>query len=375
MASWLLVMVGFLPDSLAKEALLPDGLVVEEDYQPGRGAAVGVTELVRGRVVIVHDASPTGYEAAQNVPLYQDDTLITLEKSNVRFSLNDGSVMTLGAETKLTLDRTLYDPENQRRSSFLNMAVGKARFLIKKLTGFRQSEFKVKTKTAIMGVRGSDFVVRASASATEVTALDDTRLEVISLAALDAPPALLGDFERTVVELGALPSAVEHVSRQEVEAMLRALFIIPGGVMIDRDIDLQRRSDRTPSSAADKDEGPPEKREPPAPAEEPASREAPPPAEQPEAMAKPSEAPPEADRGADQLRPEEAIEPPPDDMTPMDEFAPPEPAPDPFENPMREDPPPIDDIREEQGHILEGKHNADVREAFQAPRFPGTPRD
>ncbi|MBW1751951.1 MAG: FecR domain-containing protein [Deltaproteobacteria bacterium] len=39
---------------------------------------------------------------------------------------------------------------------------------------FKRSKLKVKTSSAVCGVRGSDFVVRATHKVTEVTTFEDT---------------------------------------------------------------------------------------------------------------------------------------------------------------------------------------------------------
>jgi hypothetical protein len=80
------------------------------------------------------------------------------------------------------------------------MSTGKARFWVKKLTDFQRSVFKVKTPTAVCGVRGSDFVAIVTADRTELTALEKTFLEVLSLASPEGEPLTITDFERAIVE-------------------------------------------------------------------------------------------------------------------------------------------------------------------------------
>ncbi len=106
------------------------------------------------------------------------------------------------------------------------MATGKARFWVKKLADFSQSEFRIKTQTAIVGVRGSDFIVNASEDITEVTTLDKTVLEIVSLIALEKK-TLLKDFERTTVKRGFIPSDVISVTPEETEQMIKEMPITP----------------------------------------------------------------------------------------------------------------------------------------------------
>ena len=189
-------------------------------YRPGRGKAVGRLDIVQGTVTIQHHGETVKYLAEAGLPIYARDTLRTRKRSRLRLDLNDGSILTLAADTELTVTRSLFDPEQEQRSSFMDMTVGKARFWVRKLAGWDEPEFSVKTQTAIIGVRGSDFIVRAGETTTEVTALDETRLTIVSLAAMEAAPVLLTEFEQTVVALGELPSEVIRISPEEAEQLI-----------------------------------------------------------------------------------------------------------------------------------------------------------
>jgi len=197
--------------------LLPADLPISDGFAPGYGEAVGKVLMVQGRAAVIHDDGQQGYWLKPEMSLYKNDTLVTLEGGRLRYTMNDGSVMTMASETRLVLSRAVLDPET--RTSFTKLDEGKARFYVKKLAKLKKSEFKVKTPTAVVGVRGSDFILVASATATQVTTLDDTLLEVVSLAGLDEPPTLLQSFQRTAVESGRLPSEVERIDPAEIEQL------------------------------------------------------------------------------------------------------------------------------------------------------------
>jgi len=210
-------------------SLLPEGLVIEDGFEPGVGTPVGNVELVQGEVIIIHENTLSGYPAENDLPLFEGDVIITRKRGRIRFKLKDESILTLASETKLVLNRSVYDPAKKTRSSFMNMALGKARFWVKKLFDFKRSEFKVKTKTAIVGVRGSDFIVIAGEKRTEVTALEKTDLEIVSLVGPDQG-SVIHDFERIVIKESALPSQAEELFIEEIEVMKRAFTITPGSI-------------------------------------------------------------------------------------------------------------------------------------------------
>jgi hypothetical protein len=149
-----------------------------------------------------------GYRASRGMFLYKGDTVMTLEKSRVRFRMNDGSILSLASETKLKLNKTVHDKKKKSRSSFLSLALGKARFFVVKLLDYKRSEFRVRTPTAVCGVRGSDFILEATALETIATALEETALEFRGLAFLEEPPIIIRDFETSIAKLDQRPTKV-----------------------------------------------------------------------------------------------------------------------------------------------------------------------
>ena len=217
----------FVGSAFGAAPKLPEGLIMQKEFRPGLGAPVGKVQVVQGKVIIIHGKSIRGYWAKKGLPLYKGDTIVTQKKARISFKMNDKSIMTLSSNTKLVINESIYKPKKKRRSSFFGLALGKARFFVTKLLNFKRSEFKVKTRTAVCGVRGSDFIIVATEKLTEVTALADTELEVVSLAAPEAPPVIITDFERTGVELGQLPFEPEMVSHEEIEDLTKDLVVTP----------------------------------------------------------------------------------------------------------------------------------------------------
>jgi hypothetical protein len=211
----------FGADNPTSESLLPAGLTMEDVFKPGLGASVGKIEMAQGQVVIIHADELRGYQARKDLPLYTGDTIVTLETGRTRFKLNDESTVTIAPETKLVINQSVYDPAKKSRTSFMGMSVGKARFLVKKLTDFQRSVFKVKTPTAVCGVRGSDFIATVTTARTEFTALDKTFLEVLSLAFPEKEPLTITSFERAIVETTAIWK--EAITPEEIER-LQKLF-------------------------------------------------------------------------------------------------------------------------------------------------------
>ena len=208
-------------------SMLPEGLVIEDVFQPGYGLPVGKVHLVQGEVVIMHKNQMRGYWAKKDLLLFKGDAIVTKEKGRIRFQLNDKSVITLSSNTKLVITKSVYEPAQKTRSTFINMALGKARFWAKKLANFKRSQFKVKSLTAVIGVRGSEWVQEVTEDSTRVITFEDTILEVVSTAAPEVEPTILEDFEQTVVDVGKLPTEVMMVSPEEIEQIKQDFTVTP----------------------------------------------------------------------------------------------------------------------------------------------------
>jgi len=227
---WCAVMLLFVAgNGFAQETLLPKDLIIEMDFQPGNGLSVGLVQMVEGRVVIMHADMLRGYLAKKDLPLFQGDVVVTDKDGRARLAMNDGSILSMARDTRMTINQSVYHQKKKRRSSFFKL-LGKARFWIKKLVDIRQSDVKIKTQTAVVGVRGSDFVIEGTPATTVVTAFDleGSQLELMSVAEPDAKPTIVYSNQRSQVRQGAPPTKPVFVPSAEREQMKKDFIPIPG---------------------------------------------------------------------------------------------------------------------------------------------------
>lgn len=225
----LVLCVPLLAASSSFASLLPDNLVIEDEFKPGYGMPVGKIQLLQGDVVVIHADQLRGYWAQKFLPLYQGDTIVTLENGKVRLGLNDGSTLTLTNDTKLTINLSVYNPNKKVRSSFFNMVFGKVLFAVRKLADFTSSQVKTKTFTAVVGVRGSQWVEEVTDAYTEITALINTKLGIIGTAYPEDEPVILNDFDQVTVYEGQRPGKVVKVSNKQLKQFEEDFTIIDDG--------------------------------------------------------------------------------------------------------------------------------------------------
>ncbi len=199
----MLLFGGLAASAIAQtDSMLPPNARVEQTFQPGAGTPVGEVVRFEGLAYVIHADNDSAYSIEAGMRLFQNDTLITETDSRVHFQLADASEITLAPQTRLTIDRSIFDPGQKERSVYMRMNMGKARFWIKKLIDFRQSSVKVKTHTAIAGVRGSRYIIEEFPDRTVITTREKTVLEIICLANPEKEPIILKSFQQVVIPEG-----------------------------------------------------------------------------------------------------------------------------------------------------------------------------
>ncbi|MDQ7004843.1 MAG: FecR family protein [Ghiorsea sp.] len=94
--------------------------------------------------------------ATKGQVVLRNDSIVTGSRGRVKIMMGDGSKVYIGAKSRISLRK--YSMRGGKLfSARINMLWGKARFFVNKLT-IRDSSFRVRTPTAVLGVRGTWFV-------------------------------------------------------------------------------------------------------------------------------------------------------------------------------------------------------------------------
>ncbi|MDQ7002495.1 MAG: FecR family protein [Ghiorsea sp.] len=118
-------------------------------------SGVGRVAYSYGPAWIEHGAQLDKLEKEQVV--FRNDSIITGSRGRVKVMMRDGSKIYIGAKSRISL-RQYTMKKDKLFSATINMLWGKARFFINKLTT-KNASFKVNTPTAVLGVRGTEFIV------------------------------------------------------------------------------------------------------------------------------------------------------------------------------------------------------------------------
>lgn len=132
---------------------------------------IGRFALVQNRVESQRPGASAPVAVRIGDPVGLGETETTGEASAAKLTFGPGAVVSLGAKTTFKVDRAAVDQATGASTSFLDVAVGKARVFVSRFWSDRP-DLKVKTPTAVVGIKGSEVVI-------DVTPGGDTIVSVL----------------------------------------------------------------------------------------------------------------------------------------------------------------------------------------------------
>jgi hypothetical protein len=115
------------------------------------GSAVGVVSKVQSPAQI------GGATAVVGAPVHMSDRLRTGAGARLEVTFNDKSLLTLGENANVVVDRYVFDPNKSSAQVVLNATQGAFRFAGGKIEQMNQKNIVVNTPNAALAVRGTHF--------------------------------------------------------------------------------------------------------------------------------------------------------------------------------------------------------------------------
>jgi hypothetical protein len=116
--------------------------------------AIGAVTRIQGEASSIRGGSTQKLDL--NAPVFLNDVLSTGEGARLEVTFTDDTRLTLGGNTKLTLDTYVFNPTVGRRTIRF-VIIGAFRFLSGQLSKLAISRVSVKTPVAVIGIRGTEF--------------------------------------------------------------------------------------------------------------------------------------------------------------------------------------------------------------------------
>ena len=136
------------------------GLAATAWTAPSQAADAGRIKVSKGSVSIQRDGKRL--PAAVGAVIQQQDTVVTGSDGAVGITFLDNSMLSAGPDSVLTIDRYVFDRTTNKGEFESTLKKGTLAAVSGKMVKQSPEAMKVRTPAAVMGVRGTEFVVRVT---------------------------------------------------------------------------------------------------------------------------------------------------------------------------------------------------------------------
>jgi hypothetical protein len=121
---------------------------------------VGRVKVVRGSVVI--ERGGARLPVTVGMPVQERDVIITGRDGSVGVTFNDDSLLSIGPDSVITVDRFAFDATTHAGRFDSSLRQGTLAVVSGKIAKQSPDAMTVRTPSTILGVRGTEFVVRVA---------------------------------------------------------------------------------------------------------------------------------------------------------------------------------------------------------------------
>jgi hypothetical protein len=144
---------------LIRLALISLSLVASPSTRATAEDAIGQIKTASGEVTVLRGG--VSQKVGPGDRVFQSDAFTTGSDGSVGITFSDNSMMSLGPDSKLSLDQFRFDTTTQE--GVFDSSLSDGTLVVKSGQIVKQTPeaMKVRTPGALLGVRGTEFVVRA----------------------------------------------------------------------------------------------------------------------------------------------------------------------------------------------------------------------
>jgi len=119
--------------------------------------SIGTVKTSNGEAKIIRSGSPE--TAMVGRPIQQNDVVVTGADGAIGVTFSDSTMLSLGPNTEITVDKYVFDPKAGNVSFTANMARGTLQFISGEIAKLSPDAVKVNIPTGSIAVRGTRFLV------------------------------------------------------------------------------------------------------------------------------------------------------------------------------------------------------------------------
>ncbi|MDQ7833840.1 MAG: FecR family protein [Humidesulfovibrio sp.] len=125
---------------------------------------VGSVKSIEGHPMVTRGAAaPKPLAPGQRI--YEKDVLTTGATETLGLIMRDNSLLSLGPNTKLVVERFLFAPEKGALASILRVAKGSSAVVTGEIAKLSPKAMQIHTPTSTIGIRGTHFLVNVEEGA------------------------------------------------------------------------------------------------------------------------------------------------------------------------------------------------------------------
>jgi hypothetical protein len=129
-------------------------------FSPGvQAGEVGNFTQVEGQVELLKSGQPPAIPVEVQTGVEVKDVIITKAESRTKLRLLDDTTLTIAPLSQITLESYMCDEQKCKRQAVTEIAQGLVHVVVPKIFPSKEPDFLLKTQTAIMGVRGTEFYI------------------------------------------------------------------------------------------------------------------------------------------------------------------------------------------------------------------------
>jgi uncharacterized membrane protein YgcG len=121
---------------------------------------VGRLTQVEGRVDLMRGGQLPATQVKVDDGVQPGDVLRTKSLSKAQITFIDNSTLTISPESRVGIEAYMFDSAQNKRNAVLQLFQGLAHVVVNKVLKSAEPDFVIKTHTAIMGIRGTEFGIR-----------------------------------------------------------------------------------------------------------------------------------------------------------------------------------------------------------------------
>ena len=214
----------------------------------------GISELTgNGEITRVDSSEALTAELNSDIFSYDD---VRTGKGRLAIQFLDDSVVKLTEHSKLIIDEYIFDPDPNKSKMALNMASGTARFITGKLGKINKQNISIKTPTATIGIRGTDFTTTVDELGRSLVILlpdeDGTSSGEITVTTASGVEILNEPFQATMVSAWETPPTRPVTLANMTLGLIDNMLIVSRPEEVNEAVE-EQQSGNSPTAELDKD--------------------------------------------------------------------------------------------------------------------------